>query len=80
MAGKPKTGDTMFELMKADKEMIEKKYNTQVIAWCTDGGPDTKQGKQLLGEAFLWMIILVCRAHQINLIVGDLLRLRVCHG
>ena len=75
MAGKPKTGDTMFQLMKADKEMIEEKYNTQVIAWCADEGPDTKKGKRLLGEAFLWMIILVCWAHQINLVVGDLLGL-----
>jgi hypothetical protein len=75
VAGKPKTGDTMFELMAADKEMIETKYNTQVIAWCADEGPDTKKGKRLLGEAFTWMIILVCWAHQINLVVGDLLRL-----
>jgi hypothetical protein len=75
MAGKPKTGDTMFKLMKADKEMIEEKYNTQVIAWCADEGPDTKKGKWLLGEAFQWMIILVCLAHQINLIVGNLLGL-----
>jgi hypothetical protein len=75
MAGRSKTGDEMFDLMKVDKEMIEGKYDCEVIAWCTDEGPDSKKGKRLLGEAFLWMIILVCWAHQINLIVGDLLGL-----
>ena len=75
MSGKPKTGDEMFEVMKADKEMIEVKYDCKVVAWCADEGPDLKKGKRLLGEAFLWMIILVCWAHQINLVVGDLLGL-----
>ena len=75
MTGRPKTGDEMFDLMKADKEMIEGKYDCKVIAWCADEGPDSKKGKRLLGEAFLWMIILVCWAHQINLVVGDLLGL-----
>jgi hypothetical protein len=68
-----KTGDRMFELMKADKKLMEEKYDLTVAGWCADAGPDTKKGKQLMTEAFLWMIILVCWAHQINLIVGDLL-------
>ena len=75
MTGRPKTEDEMFNLMKADKEMIKEKYDCKVIAWCTDEGPDSKKGKRLLSEAFLWMIILVCWAHQINLVVGDLLGL-----
>jgi len=75
MSGKPKTRDEMFKVMKADKEMIEVKYNCKVVAWCADEGPDLKKWKWLLGEAFLWMIILVCWVHQINLIVGDLLGL-----
>ena len=36
MTGRPKTGDEMFDLMKADKEMIEGKYDCKVLAWCAD--------------------------------------------
>jgi hypothetical protein len=50
--------------------------NLTVAGWCVDKGPDTKNGKQLITEAFLWMIILVCWAHQINLVVGDLFRVK----
>ncbi|KIM73621.1 hypothetical protein PILCRDRAFT_80982, partial [Piloderma croceum F 1598] len=73
MTKEPKTGDGMFELMKADKKLMEEKYNLTVAGWCADEGPDTKKGKRLMAEEFLWMIILVCWAHQINLVVGDLL-------
>jgi hypothetical protein len=73
MTKEPKTGDRMFELMKSDKKLMEEKYNITVGGWCADEGPDTKKGKRLMGERFLWMIILVCWAHQMNLIVGDLL-------
>jgi hypothetical protein len=73
MTGEPKTGDRMFELMDGDKAMIEEKYGVDIIGWCTDNGPDAKKGRRLLFEKFSWMIILLCWAHQINLIVGDIL-------
>jgi hypothetical protein len=63
----------MFELMKSNKKLMEEKYNITVGGWCADQGPDTKKGKRLMGETFLWMIILACWAHQMNLVVGDLL-------
>jgi hypothetical protein len=76
MTKEPKTGDRMFELMKADKKLMEEKYNITVAGWCADEGPDTKKGKRLMAESFAWMIIVVCWAHQINLIVGDLLKVK----
>ena len=75
MTKEPKTGDRMFELMKSDKKLMEEKYCITVGGWCADEGPDTKKGKRLMAEEFSWMIILVCWAHQINLVVGDLLGL-----
>jgi len=76
MTKEPKTGDRMFELMKADKTLMEEKYKITVGGWCADEGPDTKKGKRLMSEAFCWMIIIVCWAHQMNLVVGDLLRVK----
>jgi hypothetical protein len=71
--GEPKTGDRMFELMDSDKAMMEEKYGVEVVGWCTDNGPDAKKGQRLLSKKFTWMIILLCWAHQLNLIVRDVL-------
>jgi hypothetical protein len=76
MMKEPKTGDRMFELMKDDKKLMEEKYNITIAGWCADEGPDTKKGKRLMTENFAWMIILVCWAHQINLVVEDLLKVK----
>jgi hypothetical protein len=35
-----------------------------------------KERKWLMGKVFLWMIILTCWAHQMNLIVGDLMKVK----
>ena len=74
--GKPNTGDNMFKVMMKSKTMMEDDYGINVIGWCSDSGLDSKKGHRLMSEAFIWMIILVCWAHQINLVVGDLLSLK----
>ena len=71
--GEPKTGDQMFDLMDSDKAMMEEKYGVEVVGWCTDNGLDAKKGQQLLSEKFTWMIIFLCWAHQLNLMMGDVL-------
>jgi len=48
-----------------------------IIAWCTDDGPNGKKMRQLLKLLFSWIIVIVCWAHQINLVVGDFLRLKL---
>ena len=63
----------MYEIMSNSKQKMEDGYGVKVVAWCSDNGPDSKKGRRLLSEAYLWMIMLVCWAHQINLVVGDLL-------
>jgi len=75
-AGEPKTGDKMFEIMMKSKTMIEDDYGINIIGWCSDNGLNSKNGCHLMSEVFLWMIILVCWVHQINIIVGDLLGLK----
>jgi hypothetical protein len=66
----------MYKIMSNSKQKIEDGYGAKVVAWCSDNGPDSKKGRWLLSEAYLWMIILVCWAHQINLAVGDLLGMK----
>jgi len=52
---------------------MEEKFGTQLIAWCTDDGPDRKKMRQLLQVLFVWLIIILCWVHQINLVMGDFL-------
>ncbi|KIM35265.1 hypothetical protein M413DRAFT_79560, partial [Hebeloma cylindrosporum] len=72
----PKTGDHLFKLVLQDIELMEKEYGVEVIAWCTDDGPDGKKMRRLLQAQFPWLITLLCWAHQINLVVGDVLSVR----
>ena len=50
---------------------MEEKFRTQLITWCTDDGPDGKKMRRLLQVLFVWLIIILCWVHQINLVVGD---------
>ncbi|KAF8062590.1 ribonuclease H-like domain-containing protein [Lyophyllum atratum] len=76
MTGEPKTGDRLLELVLDDIEYMVDKYGVKVIAWCTDDGPDGKKMRRLLLRRFPWIMVLVCWAHQINLVVGDFLTLK----
>ncbi|KAG5646853.1 hypothetical protein H0H81_008122 [Sphagnurus paluster] len=73
MTGEPKTGDRLLQLVLDDIEYMEEHFGVHVIAWCTDDGPDGKKMRRLLRRHFPWIMVLVCWAHQINLIVGDFL-------
>lgn len=74
LAGKRKTGDNLYELIKSDKALMETLYHVIIIAWITDDGPDGKKARRLLHRDFPSVIVSVCWAHQINLIVGDYLK------
>ena len=76
MSGRPKTGDELLMIVEGDIKLIFDKFGVIVIAWCTDDGPDGKKMRQLLGAKYRWLIMLVCWAHQMNLVVGDFLKLK----
>jgi len=79
MTGEPKTGDRLLELVLEDIDYMKKRYGVEVIAWCTDDGPDGKKMRRLLRQKFDWIFVLVCWAHQINLVVGDFLGLKLTY-
>ena len=76
MTGQPKTGQRLLELVLEDIEFIRVHFGVDIIAWCTDNGPDGKKMRRLLGVMFPRLFVIVCWAHQINLIVGDFLGLK----
>ena len=73
MYARPKTGDEHFEVIKDDIAHIEETYGVKTIAWVTDDGPDGKRARNLLKKLWSWIIVLLCWAHQVNLLVGDYL-------
>ena len=71
-----KTGDHLLKLICEDLALMESKYSVTTIGWCTDDGPDAKKMRRLLLVLYPWLIIILCWAHQINLVVGDCLAIR----
>lgn len=76
MTGEAKTGNRMLKLVKDDITWMKEKYGFNLIAWCTDDAPDNKKMRRLLTSFIPWIVVIVCWAHQIDLVVGDLLSLR----
>ncbi|KIM69305.1 hypothetical protein SCLCIDRAFT_78472, partial [Scleroderma citrinum Foug A] len=59
-----------------DFEYAEQEYQVMIIAWCTDAAGDAKKMWKDLIKQMPWLISLDCSAHQINLVVGDLFKLK----
>lgn len=76
MTGEPKTGNRLLEVVKDDIAWMKDTHGINLVAWCTDDGPDGKKMRRLLASFFTWIVVLVCWAHQLNLVVGDLLKLK----
>lgn len=72
-----KTGEALLALVVEDIKWIEEKYGVSVIAACSDDGGDPRKMRRLLLALMPWLIIILCWAHQINLIVGDYLSLKL---
>ncbi len=72
-----KSGEALLKLVTEDLQWIENTYEVTIIGVCTDNGGDARKMRRLLLNLMPWLIVLVCWAHQINLIVGDYLSLRI---
>ena len=52
-------------------------YGHKVIAAYSDDGGNTHKMRCLLHKLMPWLIVILCWAHQINLIIGDYLALKL---
>jgi hypothetical protein len=77
VSAQPKTGDALLQLVIEDIKWSEETYGLTIIAACSDDGGDARKMQHLLLVHMLWLIIILCWAHQINLIVGDYLALKL---
>ncbi|EJD50040.1 hypothetical protein AURDEDRAFT_161064 [Auricularia subglabra TFB-10046 SS5] len=72
--GKPKTGNFLWELAQSDIDYMTRTFGVELIRICTDDGPDGKRMRRLARTAHLHLVVLVCWAHQNQLIIGDLIK------
>lgn len=72
-----KTGNTLLKIVTDDIKWSEEKYGLKVIAVCSDDGGDSRKMRRLIASSMPWLIIVLCWAHQINLIVGDYLSIKL---
>jgi hypothetical protein len=77
VSARPKTGETLLNLVVEDIKWSEETYGLTVIAACSDDGGDARRMRRLLLTLMPWLIVVLCWAHQINLIVGDYLALKL---
>jgi hypothetical protein len=77
VSAEQKTGEFLLGLVLDDIQFIEMKYGVILIAYCTDDGGDARKMRRLLLIQMPWLIVLLCWAHQMNLVVGDYLKLGV---
>jgi hypothetical protein len=73
----PKTGEALLNLVVEDIKWSEEIYGHTIIGACSDDGGDARKMRRLLLALMPWLIIILCWAHQINLIVGDYLALKL---
>ena len=77
MSGEAKTGENLFKLMVEDITYAQTVFGLLLIAFCTDDGGDARKFRRLLLELMPWIIVTPCWAHQINLVVGNFLSLKI---
>jgi hypothetical protein len=77
VSAQPKTGEELLRLVVDDIRWSQETYGHKVIAACSDDGGDARKMRRLLRDLMPWLIIILCWAHQINLVVGDYLSLKL---
>ncbi|KAF8175014.1 ribonuclease H-like domain-containing protein, partial [Mycena galopus ATCC 62051] len=73
MTGRPKTGDELYRLVLSGLAYAAETYGVEIIAACTDDGPDGKKMRRLLKASHPWIAVFECWAHQAHLITGNYL-------
>ena len=77
VSAQPKTGEALLQLVIEDIKWSEETYGLSIIAACSDDGGDACKMWRLLLALMPWLIITLCWAHQIHLVIGDYLSLKL---
>ena len=76
VSAEAKNARNLLQHVIEDIKYAEQEYHVTIIAWCTDAAGDAKKMRKDLIKQMPWLISLDCSAHQVNLVVGDLFKLK----
>ncbi|KIM50360.1 hypothetical protein SCLCIDRAFT_34376 [Scleroderma citrinum Foug A] len=76
ISAEAKTAQSLLQHVMEDIKYAEKEYEVTIAAWCTDAVGDAKKMRKDLVKQMPWIISLNCSAHQVNLVVCDLFKLK----
>ncbi|EKM56581.1 uncharacterized protein PHACADRAFT_207792 [Phanerochaete carnosa HHB-10118-sp] len=65
-----KSGERLFGLLKEVAGIVENQWKVEIVATCSDAGPDASKARKLFLNFRKDVISIDCYAHQINLLVG----------
>lgn len=65
VTSKPKTADTLLNLVYADILYFINVLKIIMVAWCSDAGGDSASMRRKLKLILPWLIVLDCWAHQV---------------
>ncbi|RXW12099.1 hypothetical protein EST38_g13755, partial [Candolleomyces aberdarensis] len=77
VSARPKTGEELLKIVLEDIDYAEVTFLVKIVGWCSDDGGDGRKMRRLLAIERSWLIVLLCWAHQLNLVVGDLLSTKI---
>jgi len=65
-----KTGEAVAALIRQQIQLLEQKYNSNVIAVVSDAAGEAAKARKIVQQLLPHIIYLSCFSHQINLMVG----------
>ncbi|QRW18642.1 hypothetical protein RhiXN_00048 [Rhizoctonia solani] len=75
LSAQHKTAENHLKLVLSDIDKTKKEHNVRVIAWVSDAGGDSRAMRVRLHRLRPHILVFDCWAHQINLVVGDIMSL-----
>ncbi|THU99525.1 hypothetical protein K435DRAFT_613004, partial [Dendrothele bispora CBS 962.96] len=64
ISSKPKTAETLLDIVLKEIEHVQKVLLVFLVAWCTDCSGESAKMRRLLYAHFPWIVVLDCWAHQ----------------
>ncbi|KIM64232.1 hypothetical protein SCLCIDRAFT_37040, partial [Scleroderma citrinum Foug A] len=72
----PKTAERLLDIVMAEISYATDVLKVKLIAWCSDAGGDSAKMRRLLDQKLPHLIAVDCWAHQVNLVVGDIFKIK----
>lgn len=73
ISSRPKTAETLLEIVESEIEYILNVLQAILVAWCTDASGESAKMRRLLVRRYPWLVVLD-QVIQVQLVVGDLWR------